>query len=489
MNIRSVQFRIASWYTGLLAAFLILFGIAVYVGLRSYLERTVRASLSEQAEAVAQEIAEHDAQGRSSSIASLLTERFAPQLNNRFIRVTDGGGRVLFASQRTTDGLLDPAAIPRLAHAAGQEYETTAVLPDRHRVLAQVLPALTKDGVILVEVGSLYAPIEQILTGLLLTIIIGFPILVGLAVVGGRLLTRRALSPLREIAIHAERISSANLFERMPVVKTGDELEQLTLAVNKMMGRLESAFEHVNRFSADVSHELRTPLTILRGELEAAVQDERLTPELLDLIGSALEETERMRTIVEQLLTISRLDAGETPMQKVAVNLAELVPAVADQMRVLAEEKAITLRCERPEPVETQGDPSRLKQVVVNLLDNAIRYTQHGGLITVKVARDVSWGVLNVCDNGCGIAPGALPHVFERFYRADKARTRYSGGAGLGLSIVKAICSAHQGEVEISSTEGVGTTVVVRLPLNRAAIRMETLDSERQYATTSSTSS
>jgi signal transduction histidine kinase len=267
----------------------------------------------------------------------------------------------------------------------------------------------------------------------------------------------------------------------MPVTKTGDELQQLTVAVNKMMGRLESAFEHVNRFSADVAHELRTPLTILQGELEATIQDQRLTPELLDIIGSALEETERMRTIVEQLLAISRLDSGDAAITRVEVKLGDLVATVVEPMRILAEEKAISLVCQRSEAVRVNGDPSRLKQAVVNLLDNAIRYTQHGGAVTVAVSHEVNWGVITVADNGCGIAPGALPHVFERFYRADAARTRYSGGAGLGLAIVKAICSAHQGEVTISSTEGAGTTVVIRLPLAVSA-QPETADSDRRSA-------
>lgn len=482
MNTRSVQFRMASWYTAFLAVFLVLFGIALYGGLRSYLEKTLRASLSQDAEAVTEEITEHDSQGRTSTLASLLSERFAPQLNDRFIRVTDQSGNVVFASAKSVDGALDPALVPPVAHEADQEYEVEVRLRNRHRVVVEVVPMLSKNGIIFVEVGSLYRPVKQVLEGLLLTIVIGFPVLVALATIGGHFLTKRALTPLREIAGHAERISSANLFERMPVPNTGDELQQLTLAVNKMMGRLENAFEHVNRFSADVAHELRTPLTILQGELEAAVQDQRLSPELMDVVGSALEETERMRTIVEQLLAISRLDSGDTTIAKVELDLGELVASVAEQMRVLTEEKAITLACHRSQGVRVEGDPSRLKQIVVNLLDNAIRYTQHGGAVTVSVTREVNWAVITVTDNGCGIAPGALPHVFERFYRADTARTRYSGGAGLGLSIVKAICSAHQGEVTISSTEGAGTTVIVRLPVVSSGLKVGAAETDRHSA-------
>ena len=235
------------------------------------------------------------------------------------------------------------------------------------------------------------------------------------------------------------------------------------------MGRLEDAFQHISRFSADVSHELRTPLTILRGELEAAVQNERLAPEFLDLIGSALEETERLRTIVEQLLATSRLDAGDVHMQMARLDLGQLATSTAEQMRLLAEEKSITFGFDSGAGVEVEGDPSRLQQLVVNLLDNAIRYTGEGGRISVSTTRHGEWAILAVADSGAGIPPESLPYVFERFYRADKARTRYSGGSGLGLSIVKAICTAHHGEIDISSTEGIGTRVTVLLPLSNNA--------------------
>jgi signal transduction histidine kinase len=252
-----------------------------------------------------------------------------------------------------------------------------------------------------------------------------------------------------------------------------------------MMGRLEDAFQHIQRFSADVSHELRTPLTILRGELEAVAQETSVTPDLLDTIGSALEETERLRSIVDQLLVISRMDAGDVHIEKAKLDVGQLAMSTADQMRLLADEKSITFAFDAAEQrVEVEGDSSRLKQVVVNLLDNAIRYTRTGGRISVTASRQGQWAILTIADNGVGIPQESLPHVFERFYRADKARTRYSGGAGLGLSIVKAICTAHRGDIEIRSTEGVGTTVAVRLPLfdNGQAVH-DRLDTAKESAT------
>jgi heavy metal sensor kinase len=398
-------------------------------------------------------------------------------LNARYIRVSSDRGEVLYLSQRSADGLLDPALVPEPPRSR-REYAREAFLPNGKRLLIQVVPVATAEGNFIVEVGSLYGPIEAVLRGLIVTFALGMPVMVAVAIGGGYFIMRRALMQVDEITAQAEHISSNNLSDRLPVRQTGDELERLTLALNRMMGRLDDAFQHINRFSADVSHELRTPLTILRGELEAAVQHQRLTPELLDLVGSALEETERLRTIVEQLLVVSRLDAGNVQMERLPLDLGQLAASTAEQMLLLAEEKSITLRCDAEAGVVVDGDPSRLKQVVVNLLDNAVRYTAEGGTISLSAARQNGWATLVVADNGAGIPSEALPHVFERFYRADKARSRYSGGSGLGLSIVKAICTAHRGDIEIASTEGAGTTVTIRLQPSKSS-QVSSLPSSR----------
>jgi heavy metal sensor kinase len=279
------------------------------------------------------------------------------------------------------------------------------------------------------------------------------------------LLVKRALSPVDKIAASAERISSQNLSERLPVAQTGDELERLSIALNHMVERLDQAFQYSRRFVADASHELRTPLTVLRGEIESVVQEPRLPAEWRERMGSALEEVERLANIVEGLFAISRLDAGEAQAEWVRFDLGQLAAATTDQMFLLAEDKKIALACTAPKGVWVEGDRARLKQVVVNLLDNAIKYTAEGGEIALTVSTIDSKAVLEVVDNGIGIPPEALPRIFDRFYRVDKARSRDLGGAGLGLSIVKSICTAHHGRVEASSTPGQGSRFRVELPL------------------------
>jgi heavy metal sensor kinase len=316
----------------------------------------------------------------------------------------------------------------------------------------------------LVQSGSPMDDVEADLHQWLIFLLWGLPLVALTALVGGYFLVGRALRPVDQIAASAERISSHNLSERLPAPRTGDELERLSIALNHMIERLEKAFHHSRRFMADASHELRTPLTVLRGELESFVEEKALPAEWQDRLGSALEELERLVKIVEGLFAISRLDAGEAQAEAVLFDLAGLAAATADQMSLLSEDKQITVKCVSPASVYVMGDRARMKQVIVNLLDNAIKYTPQKGEVTLTVTGGPC-AVLEVADTGIGIPKQSLPLVFDRFFRVDDARSREQGGAGLGLSIVQSICLAHQGRVEARSSPGQGSTFRVELPL------------------------
>jgi heavy metal sensor kinase len=300
----------------------------------------------------------------------------------------------------------------------------------------------------------------------------GMPVVVVVAVGGGLFLVGRALAPVVQIARSAEQITLHNLRERLPLTNTGDELEHLSLALNRMIVRLSEALEQNRRFLADASHELRTPLAALRGEMESVVEQTRALPELSDRAGSALEEVDRLSKIVDALFAISRLDAGEAQQEWDRFDLAAVAASTTEQMSLLAEDKGISVACNAQGHVSVEGDRSRIKQVVVNLLDNAIKYTPPGGLVNLNVRADAGRAVLEVADTGIGISAGALPHVFERFYRVDNGRSREIGGAGLGLAIVKSICTAHGGQVEVESAEGRGSRFTVKLPLARPGQRL-----------------
>jgi heavy metal sensor kinase len=463
---RSIRFRMALWYAALLAGALCLFGAATYIGLERYLQKSLEESLVKQARSIGDVLLVNINQSGEDYVDNEITEHYSPEINGRFIRVTRADGKQIFVSGPPKDGTFDPALVPPPRLPAAQAFSREVEMSDGRELLLHGLPYSARDGTqFLIEVAAPYNQIESVLRGLLLTLALGLPLIVTLAIGGGYLLMRRALRPVDEIRQKAAQITSRNLSERLPVIHTGDELERLATDLNRMIARLEDSFQQINRFSADASHELRTPLTVLQGELEAVAQKGKSLPtEVRDTIGSALEEIQRLSKIVEGLLAISRLEAGEARSPE-PLDFAELAHSTADQMRLLAEEKHISLIADGTDPVEVEADPSRLKQVVVNLLDNAIKYTPEGGKVTITVAQRDGHAVLEVADTGLGISANDLPHVFDRFYRADKARSRQMGGTGLGLSIVRSICMAHGGRVTVSSSEGRGSLFRVELPL------------------------
>jgi two-component system, OmpR family, sensor kinase len=464
---RSIRFRMALWYAVLLAGALVLFGAASYVGLERYLQKSLDESLVKQARSIGDVLIVNINQSGEDYVNNEITEHYSPEINGRFIRVTRADGKQIFISGLPKDGTFDPARVPPPQLPVLRAFSHEVEMSDGHELLLHALPYESRDGArFLIEVAAPYNQIESVLRGLLLTFGLGLPLIVALAISGGYVLMRRALRPVDEIRQKAAQITSRNLSERLPVVHTGDELERLATDLNRMIERLEESFQQINRFSADASHELRTPLTVLQGELESIARNSSNLPaEIRDTIGSALEETHRLTKIVENLLAISRLEAGDARKQRERLDFAELARNTADQMRLLAEEKHIHLDCNGAEAVEVDADPARLKQVVVNLLDNAIKYTPESGRVSISVMKQDGRAVFEIADTGIGISPDDLPHIFDRFYRADKARSRQMGGTGLGLSIVRSICLAHDGQVKVESIEGQGSVFHIQLPL------------------------
>jgi heavy metal sensor kinase len=466
MNTRSIRFRLTVWYAGLLAGSLALFGASVYVGLGQYLKRTLTDSLTKEARQIGETLLVNINLSGEAYVVDEIKEHLAPEINGVFVRVTRADRTVLYVSGIPKDGSFDPGKVVTTPDEIAQAPSRVERASGSADLIICSVPYTSRDGSrFLIETGAPLKQSESVLHGLLLTFALGLPFVVGIAIAGGYVLTRQALAPVGEITRTAEQITSRNLSERLPEARTGDELEMLSTALNRMIARIEESFRHVNRFSADASHELRTPLTVLRGELEAIAQRHDLALDVRETIGSALEETERLSKIVESLLAISRLDAGEALMTRERFDFADLVLSTADQMRLLADDKQIALRCNAAGPVELEGDRHRLKQIVVNLVDNAIKYTSENGNVEISVGAVNGNALLKVTDSGAGIPPESMPYLFDRFYRVDDARSRQMGGAGLGLSIVKSICAAHGGRVRVESNDGKGSRFTVELPL------------------------
>jgi heavy metal sensor kinase len=460
MNTRSLRFRLIMWYAGLLSTVFILFSVATYQLLRHYLEHSLAEALQRRVDQSISLLANADKTGERY-VLDEIKARYSPENYDRYVRITRGDGSTLFASGPF-------ATFPTALPAGVQQSNSTrmVLLPDNNRLLVAAKMYQSPTGSrYLAEAGAPTEPIQRTLGRLLVSLLFGVPLVALVAVGGGYYLVGRALAPVVEIAQSAEQMTHHNLEDRLPITQTGDELEQLSLALNRMIARLSQAFEQNRRFLADASHELRTPLAALRGEMESLVEQTRGLPELRDRAGSALEEVDRLAKIVDALFAISRLDAGEAQQEWAKFDLATLGASTAEQMSLLAEDKGISVACHVQENVTVKGDRARIKQVVVNLLDNAIKYTPSGGSINLDVRISDGKAVMEVADTGIGIPTGELAHIFERFFRVDKARSRDIEGAGLGLAIVKSICTAHGGNVHVESVEGRGSRFKVELPL------------------------
>lgn len=280
---------------------------------------------------------------------------------------------------------------------------------------------------------------------------------------GGWVLTARALRPVEAISAAASRISAGHLAERISVADTDSELGRLAGVLNATFARLEAAFAQQKQFTADASHELRTPLTVLISEAQTALARERSAGEYRETVEGCLDTAQQMKRLTQSLLELARYDAGQEILEHHPFDLAERVRACADLIRPLADQAGLQMQCDLA-PVEVLGDADRLCQVVTNLLINAVHYNKAGGAIRVATRAANGAVELVVADTGHGIAAEDLPHVFKRFYRADKSRARGQGRYGLGLAICKAVVDAHGGTIAVSSQPGEGTTFVVRLP-------------------------
>lgn len=464
MNPRSIRFRLIVWYTGLLTLVMLCFAGYTHKSLEYFMTQVLTDSLVHRAEQISQMLSIDAKKMGEPYVRDQIEARYAPELNDKFIRITRNNSSLFYLSGSPNDRSFTPEDVPVFASKVVRLRTRREMALNGDQLLIAALPLQTERDRYLIEVGASLSGSHRVLHALNLTLLSGLPIVIGLVVFGGHVLMKRALQPVRNLMSAAEEITLHHLSRRLPLSASGDEIESLTRVLNQMIARLDESFQHTSRFTADASHELRTPLTIVRGELEALLFREEASGEMKEALASLLEEVEGLVKIVEGLFALSRLDTGEARGERVRLDLAELAGTTAEQMCLLAEEKQISLTCQTNDRVEVEGDRARLKQVVVNLLDNAIKYTPPRGKISLIVKTQDGHALLEVKDSGPGIPEAALPHLFERFYRADEVRSRDVGGAGLGLSIVQSICTAHGGSVSVKNISPTGCQVTVELP-------------------------
>jgi heavy metal sensor kinase len=375
---------------------------------------------------------------------------------------SENGEKLLGATIEARRNPIDVAA--ELAKNPDGRIRTLSEMSPPHRILS----GTTQVGnvMLVVQVAESEYPMRKNLRDLLLILLLGLPVAVAIAGLGGYTLARRALAPVDRMAEQARLITAERLKERLPVDNPKDELGRLATVFNQTLMRLESSFEQMRRFTADASHELRTPLTAMRSVGEIGLRGKREPSDYREIIGSMLEEVDRLSLLVDRLLTLSRADSGESMLSRDRVDLAGLAEEVTAQLDVLAEEKQQSLTVESAGTTLCLGDRMVLRQALLNLVDNAIKYSPVGGRIAVRVSLSAQgMAVLDVSDTGPGIPLDLRPRVFDRFYRADRSRSRENGGgSGLGLSIARWAVEVNGGQLTLESSEGSGATFRITLP-------------------------
>lgn len=467
---RHVRTRLTLWYVLVLAVLLVVYAAGTATIFFLSAREEIDANLLQDFETV-EGLLESDPNGLIALRAHHPEAEEAER--SRFLEVWSPEGRLLFRSTNVPPDSL--GGTPSSREGKGEGAPISLAVPGGPRLRMITARYFLEDRPLVIRLAHSEERLWHVLGELLAGVAFGIPAALAVAGLGGYLLARRALAPVDAMTRQAAKISAERLSERLPTENAEDELGQLALVLNRSLDRLEAAFDQLRRFTADASHELRTPLTAVRSVGEVALQDQRSPEEYRETIGSMLEEVDRLTRLVDSLLTLSRADASSVTLHRSPTPLMELAREAVLLVEVLAEEKKQKLAITGDSAMQVPIDRLILRQGVINLLDNAIKYSPPGATISVRVGkRNDQQAVLEVEDQGPGIAPAYRQKVFERFFRTDPARSRELGGAGLGLAIADWAVRAQGGSIELESEEGHGSIFRIVLPVaNQAALQSE----------------
>jgi heavy metal sensor kinase len=469
MLFKTIKFKMTLWYVAILGIILSCFSLFLYLTMADSLSKGVDNKIRTMAEIVASSVRSPFGAGTSmADLDQIMTERFGIRPLGRFIQILDESGRIGDRSTNLRDVQIPISVQTMKAASRGViTFETVEVM-GKYPLRVVTMPIIENEKMVgIVQVGSSLEGVEEALQQLLLILLIAVPAALLIASAGGLFLANKALRPVDAITQIARRIGSGDLSQRIRIKRVNDEIGRLASTFNEMIAKLEKSFRQVKRFTADASHELKTPLTILRGEVEVGLKKKRGLKEYERILTSNLEEINRMSRIVEDLLTLSRADMGELTMEREEIELSALAREVWQDLQLLAKKKRIQLKFMDNGFTRVEGDPLFLRQLILNLTENGLKYTPAGGEVAVRVKGDRDQGVVQllVTDTGVGIPQKDLKRIFDRFFRVDAARSRETGGTGLGLSICQWIAQAHEGKIAVESKVGKGSTFTVTLPM------------------------
>lgn len=464
MKRRSIGFRLAAWYFLVLACGLAAFSVGAWFAMRASIYHAVEDELRDRV------------RGVTSFMNIQISSLSIPEIRDEFrehsvlgpggdlFQVCDQDGQWLYRSV-PLEGNNVPIAAPGALDAP--RFETLRVEGHSLRFYSKRIVVSGKPYT--VQVAAPMHEASEALDRFRLLLLFAVPLLLIAASAGGYWLSSRALAPVDEISRAAQRISIENLADRLPVPQTGDQLQRLTETLNAMFSRLEASVRRITQFTADASHELRAPVSLIRTTAEVAVQKrDRPAGEYLEALDDILEESERTSQVVDSLMLLARADSGKENLESIPVDACAVVKGAAEQGEKLARTHGLNFNASVPDgPVSIQADADALRRALLILLDNAVKYTPQGGSVRIALETNDGFAVISVFDTGIGIAIQDLAHVFDRFWRADKARSREQGGAGLGLSIAKWIIDIHGGSIDVESEPGKGSIFHVRVRLDQ----------------------
>ena len=445
---KSIRMRLTIWYLVVIVVLLLVFSGLAYFMLDHNLYQNLDNSL----------------QTRSTELIS--SPVIAPQANELILSF-DSNGNLL----REFGPSIDTASIKILVQQAllGQKSFLTALTADKQsvRLYATSFKVPFSNQLLVIVVGQLTTGITGVLDTFRYVLIIAIVAVIVLAGIGGLFLASRVLKPVEQITQTAQKIEESDLSQRI-TVKNDDELGRLASTLNDMIARLEEAFNRQRQFTADASHELRTPLAIMQAEATLALSKERDEADYRKSLETISQESTYMSSVIGKLLFLARSDAGKEQLNFEDVDLKDLITGLSTNIEALAVDKGIKFTVDTQENLVVNGDKVKLRQLFINILENAVRYTPADGNVSVSLVIKDGSALTTISDTGIGIPPEHLPHIFERFYRVDKARSRADGGVGLGLAIAKYIAESHKGHIAVESEVGKGTTFTVTIPLKNS---------------------
>jgi heavy metal sensor kinase len=462
LRTRSIGFRLSAWYFLVFACGIAAFSVAAWFAMRASLYHAIDEALEDRVRGVQKFMDQQISALSIPEIRDEFREHSVLGPGGDLFQVCDETGQFLYRSiPLETNNVA--VALPGTLTVPG--FETRTVQGHVLRFYSQRIQVNGKAYTVQVA-----APVDEAIEALgqfRVILALAAPLLLIAASAGGYWISSRALAPVDAISRAAQRISIENLTERLQVPRTGDQLQRLSETLNEMLSRLEASVRRMTQFTADASHELRTPVSLIRTTAEVAVlKRDRPATEYLAALDDILEEAERTSQVVDSLMLLARTDSAKETLECVPVDACTIVRSAAEQGERLARNRGVEFGVDLPtSPVRVQADAEALRRALLTLMDNAAKYTPQGGSIQVALSRSNGMAVATVSDTGIGIDAEDMPHVFDRFWRADKARSREQEGAGLGLSIAKWIVEMHGGSISVQSEAGKGSVFAIHVPL------------------------